>query len=183
VNVGYFTPFADPLSPDATWYGLMVRPVAKPPAEIDKAYEIALLREEVLGIAEAVGMEPVDVEETCFGGLAPAPRFGAVPRSAPGTLELRSLANPGAVAYYADGILGGALASTIAAEALIRGVDPHDAIVKAMAPIRRINDIWWFETTRMSKLVDLAVGTSRLTARLALAFPHTSSVNYWASRA
>jgi len=183
VNVGYFTPFADPLSPDATWYGLMVRPVAAPPGEIDKAREIALLREEVLGIAEAVGMEPVDVEETCFGGLAPAPPFGKVPRSAPGTLELRRLAAPGAVAYYADGILGGAISATIAAEALIRGVDPHDAIVKAMAPIRRINDIWWFETTRIPKLVDLAVGTSRLTTRLALGWPHTASVNYWASQA
>jgi hypothetical protein len=183
VNVGYFTPFADPLSPDATWYGLMVRPVPAAPAKIDKAREIALLREEVLGIAEAVGMEPVDVEETCFGGLAPAPPFGKVSRSAPGTLELRSLAAPGAVAYYADGILGGAISATIAAEALIRGIDPHDAIVAAMAPIRRINDIWWFETVHMGKLVDLAVGTSRLTARLALAWPHSASVNYWASRA
>ncbi len=49
VNVGYFTPFADPLSPDATWYGLMVRPVGAAPDKIDKAREIALLREEVLG--------------------------------------------------------------------------------------------------------------------------------------
>lgn len=183
VNVGYFTPFADPLSPDATWYGLMVRPVKGGPGQVDKAREIALLREEVLGISEAVGLEPVDVEETCFGGLAPAPPFGAVPRSAPGTLELRGLCAPGAVAYYADGILGGAIGATLAAEALIRGLDPHEAIVKAMAPIRRINDIWWFETTRIPALVNLAVGTSRLTTRIALAFPHTISVNHWASRA
>jgi len=183
VNVGYFTPFADPLSPDATWYGLMVRPVSKAPGEIDKAREIALLREEVLGISEAIGLEPVDVEETCFGGLAPAPGFGKVPRSAPGTLELRRLASPGAVAYYADGILGGAIASTVAAEALIRGIDPHEAIAKAMAPVRRSNDIWWFETVRIPKLVDLAIGTSRLTARIAMAYPHSASVNYWASRA
>ena len=183
VNVGYFTPFADPLSPDATWYGLMVRPVAKAPNEIDKAREIALLRDEVLGIAEAVGMEPVDVEETCFGGLAPAPGFGKVARSAPDTLELRRLASPGAVAYYADGILGGAISSTVAAEALIRGLDPHDAIVKAMAPIRRWNDIWWFETTKIPRLVDLAIGTSRLTTRIAMAYPHSASVNHWASRA
>jgi hypothetical protein len=183
VNVGYFTPFADPLSPDATWYGLMVRPVAKSPDKIDKAREIALLRDEVLGITEAVGMEPVDVEETCFGGLAPAPGFGKVARSAPGTLDLRRLASPGAVAYYADGILGGAISSTVAAEALIRGIDPHDAIVKAMAPVRRCNDIWWFETTRIAKLVDLAIGASRITTRLAMAYPHSASVNYWASRA
>lgn len=183
VNVGYFTPFADPLSPDATWYGLMVRPVRAAPDKIDKAREIALLREEVLGIADAVGLEPVDVEETCFGGLAPAPRFGAVSRSAPGTLELRRLASPGAVAYYADGILGGAMSSVVAAEALIRGVDPHDAIVKAMAPVRRFNDIWWFETARIPKVVDLAIGTSRLTTRIAMSYPHSYSLNYWASRA
>jgi hypothetical protein len=183
VNVGYFTPFADPLSPDATWYGLMVRPVGQAPNRIDKGREVALLREEVLGIAEAVGLEPVDVEETCFGGLAPAPGFGKVPRSAPGTLELRRLASPGAVAYYADGILGGAVSATVAAEALIRGIDPHDAIVKAMAPVRRYNDIWWFETTRIPRLVDLAIGTSRLTTRIAMGYPHSASVNYWASRA
>ncbi len=183
VNVGYFTPFADPLSPDATWYGLMVRPVRAAPDKIDKAREVALLREEVLGISEAVGLEPVDVEQTCFGGLAPAPGFGAVPRSAPGTLELRRLASPGAVAYYADGILGGAVSSVVAAEALLRGIDPHEAIVKAMAPIRRFNDIWWFETACIPKVVDLAIGTSRLTTRLAMGFPHSSSVNYWASRA
>jgi hypothetical protein len=183
VNVGYFTPFADPLSPDATWYGLMVRPVRAAPDKVDKAREIALLREEVLGISAAVGLEPVDIEQTCFGGLAPAPPFGAVPRSTPGTLELRGLCAPGAVAYYADGILGGAIGATLAAEALIRGLDPHEAIVKAMAPIRRWNDIWWFETTRIPALVNLAVGTSRLTTRIALAYPHTYSTNDWASRA
>lgn len=183
VNVGYFTPFADPLSPAATWYGLMVRPVRASPDKIDKAREVALLREEVLGISEAVGLEPVDVEETCFGGLAPAPPFGSVPRSAPGTLELRSLCAPGAVAYYADGILGGAIGATVAAEALIRGLDPHQAIAKAMAPVRRYNDIWWFETTRIPKLVNLAIGTSRLTTRVAMFYPHSYSLSHWASRA
>ncbi|GAA0637418.1 hypothetical protein GCM10009547_47300 [Sporichthya brevicatena] len=183
VNVGYFTPFADPLSPDATWYGLMVRPVRSGPEKIDKAREVAALREEVLGIAEAVGLEPVDLEETCFGGLAPAPAFGAPKRSAPGTLELRRLATPGAIAYYADGILGGAIGGVVAAEALIRGHDPHDAVVKALKPIRWFNDLWWFETARIPKLVDLAIGTSRLTTRIAMAYPHSYSLNHWASRA
>ncbi|MEW6472129.1 MAG: hypothetical protein AB1679_07655 [Actinomycetota bacterium] len=180
IDVGYFTPFADPLSPDASWYGLMVAP-RRSLDGLDKAREVEILADEVRAVADAVGLEPVDRDVTLFGGMIPAPPLGQWQRSAPGTLEMRSLCTPGGVAYYADGILGGAIGAVIAAEALLRGADPEEAVHRALRRYVWWNDLWWFETTRLAGVVNALVSRPPL-SRLALAYPHSWSVNHWASR-
>jgi hypothetical protein len=180
IDVGYFTPFADPLSPDASWYGLMVAP-RRSLDGLDKAGEVEILADEVRAVADAVGLEPVDPDVTLFDGMIPAPPLGGWRRSRAGTLEMRSLCTPGGVAYYADGILGGAIGAVIAAEALLRGADPEGAVHRAMRRYVRWNDLWWFETTRIAGVVNAMVSRPPL-SRLALAYPHSWSVNHWASR-
>lgn len=182
IDVGYFTPFADPLSPDATWYGIMVRPL-RADAVGDKAAGIDILADEVAGIGEALGLEPVDREVTQYGGMIPAPPFGRRPRSAPGTLELRRHCTPGAVAYYADGMIGGAVGGVMAAEAILRGADPDDAVTKALRRYVWWNDIWWFETTKIPGVVDRMLSLGPLGLKAGMAYPHSWAVNYWASRA
>jgi hypothetical protein len=181
IDVGYFTPFADPLSPDASWYGLMVAP-RRSLDGLDKAREVQILADEVQAVADAVGLEPVDPEATLFDGMIPAPPLRQWQRSAPGTLEMRGLCTPGGVAYYADGILGGAIGSVVAAEALLRGADPEEAVHRALRRYVRWNDLWWLETTRIAGVVAATVSRPPLLSRLALAYPHSWSVNHWASR-
>ena len=159
----------------------MVRP-QRADAGFDKAREIETLADEVLGVADALGLEPVDRDVTQFAGLIPAPPLGRRPRSAPGTLELRRLCVPGAVAYYADGMIGGAVGAVMAAEALLRGADPDDAVARALRRYVRWNDLWWFETTRIPDAVNALISATPLGVRVAMAYPHTWSVNYWASR-
>ena len=95
---------------------------------------------------------------------------------------MRRLCTPGGVAYYADGILGGAIGAVVAAEALIRGADPDEAVTRALRRFVWWNDLWWFETARIAGVVDAMVSTPGL-SRLALAYPHSWSVKHWASRA
>ena len=180
IDVGYFTPFADPLSPDASWYGLMVAP-RRSLDGLDKANEVQVLADEVRAVADAVGLEPVDPEATLFDGMIPAPPLHQWQRSAPGTLEMRALCTPGGVAYYADGILGGAIGSVIAAEALLRGANPEEAVHRALRRYVRWNDLWWYETTRIPGVVDAFMRRPPL-SRVALAYPHSWSVGHWASR-
>jgi hypothetical protein len=131
--------------------------------------------------ADAVGLAPVDPDETLFDGMIPAPPLGQRQRSAAGTLEMRPLCTPGGVAYYADGILGGAIGAVIAAEALLLGADPESAVQRAMRRYVWWNDLWWFETTHIAGVVDALVSRPPL-ARVALAYPHSWSVKHWASR-
>ena len=154
IDVGYFTPFSDPLSPEATWYGNISRPVDvdKP---IDKEREFEVLREELGGCAEMMGLLPVDPEETTGRAFVPAPRLFPIKASLPGTLELRRAITPWIAAYYADGMTGGTVGSLIAAEAILRGVDPYPAVAKALRRYRVWNWAWYAETVKIPGIADL----------------------------
>ena len=77
-------------------------------------------------------------------------------------------------AYYADGILCGAMGGLAAAEAIIRGADPAATAANAIRPIRRWNYIWWVETTKLAAVADRLM---RISVPMAMVYPHSSSVN------
>lgn len=175
VDVGYYTPFADPLSPSATYYGIMARIIpAKRP--FDKEKEIAILTEELLAVGDKCGLEPVDPAETLGTAAIPSGLYRSPAPSKAGTLELKQLYCAGPPAYYADGILSCAIGGLTAAEAILAGKDPRQAVRKAIKPYRWYNKLWWLETTQLPWLVDALM---HISVKGAMFYPHTSSVNKW----
>jgi hypothetical protein len=180
IDVGYFTPFSDPLSTAATWYGINARPVDLK-KRVDKEREFALLLEELGGCAEMMGLIPVDPEETTGKAFVPAPPVTAPKSSLPGTLELRRACTPWIAAYYADGMTGGTVGSLMAAEAVLRGADPYPAVARALRRYRVWNWAWYAETVKIPGIADFLLRT--VGAEVAMVWPHSLSLNYWFSRA
>lgn len=178
INTGYFMPFADPLSPSADRYGIVARPVRFVEEMSDKTRQLNLLQNELLGIGAAGGLEPVDLDNTIGLAWVPAPSTRAPSRSQNRVFDLRRAVTPGVGAYYADGMTGAAIAGVSAAEAILVGRDPVAVSNAALARFRRWNAVWRVETTRMATVVEKGVKHAPL---VALAWPHSSSVNDWMS--
>ena len=140
IDVGYFTPFRDPLSPRSNWYGIYVRVVDRD-APYNKEAEHRIMTEQLFGVAQAMNLIPDDpeAEETLGRALVPASPWGAVAPSAPGTLELKRHYSGGAPVVYADGMVISLVGGVVGAAAVIRGVNPDDAIRRALRPWRRHN--------------------------------------------
>ncbi len=182
IDVGYYTPFTDHLSPEASWYGIIARPVRAEEltgAAADR--QKAAVTDELLGIGDACGLTPVDPAATLAAAAVPGADWTrpAAPR-VPGTFELKQACSAGIPAYYADGILCGAMGGVAAAEAVLRGADPTASATAAIARIRFWNRLWWLETTRLAPVADRLMRTS-VTA--AMAYPHSASSRWWASAA
>src|ERR1700733_3344693 len=179
IDVGYFTPFRDPLSPRSTWYGIYVRVVDRE-APYSKEAEHRIMTEELFGVAQAMNLIPDDPEETLGRALVPASPWGAVAPSAPGTLELKRHYSGGTPVLYADGMVMSLVGGVVGAEAVIRGVNPDDAIRRALRPWRRHNMLWYLETSKTPFVSDMLLRTS---VAAAMAYPHTAGLNLWASSA
>lgn len=180
VNVGYITPFADPLSPEATWYSISVLP-EKVGKIKDKESELNIVADQAIGVGEALGLEPVDPEETLFKATAPGfPHFGKPPIDLPGTFDLKNAYNAGLPAYYADGMTTSAMGGLVAAEAILNGDDPGRAVRKSIRNIKFYNLIWWLETKRIPIVVDYLM---RIHVKTAMSWPHTASTRVWTSHA
>jgi hypothetical protein len=182
IDVGYYTPFHDAETPEAAWYGIIARPVRAADLSGDVAdRNKQVVTDELLGIGTAAGLRPVDQDDTLAVAAVPGSgwRAPAAPRQ-PDTLELRQSCSAGVPAYYADGILCAAMGGLAAAEAIIRGADPARSAAKALRRIRRWNYIWWVETTKLAAVAD---GLMRVSVPMAMAYPHSASVNAWASTA
>jgi hypothetical protein len=169
VDVGLFNPYGDPLSPRSTFYGIMVGEVSQR-AGYDKQYEIDILTDELHGIADALGMDVDDPDETLFAGLIPGSPWKA-PQSAPGTLELQLISHQGVSATFSDGMTSGASAAVVAAEAVIRGVDPDRATRRAVREITRDRRIWNFQRNKLTGPFDFLM---RNFPRGIAAYPYTS---------
>ncbi len=180
IDVGYYTPFADALSPEASWYGIMARPIDLRTEGDRKDAELDVLTDELLAIGAASGLEPVDVDETIGRAWVPAPPWTAPESKSGGVFDLRRAVTPGIAAYYADGMTGSAVAGTAAAEAILRGGDPAAAAASALRPIRRWNWVWWFETVKVPWVADRL---TRLSPPVALAWPHSTAIKRWSSAA
>jgi hypothetical protein len=177
IDVGYFTPFRDPLSPRSTWYGIYARVVDRN-ATFNKDAEQRIMTEQLFGVADAMGLAPDDPQETLGRALVPASSWGAVAPSAPGTLELKRHYSGGAPVFYADGMVMSLVGGVAGAEAVIRGVNPDDAIRKAVRPWRLHNLLWFLETNKIPFLSEMLLRTSPAAA---MAYPHTAGLNLWAS--
>jgi hypothetical protein len=179
IDVGYFTPFRDPLSPRSTWYGIYARVVDRN-ATFNKDAEHRIMTEQLFGVAAAMNLVPDDPEETLGRALVPASPWGAVAPSAPGTLELKRHYSSGAPVFYADGMVISLAGGVVGAEAVIRGVNPDDAIRRAVRPWRRHNLLWFLETNKIPLLSEMLM---RANPAAAMAYPHTAGMNLWASAA
>ena len=179
IDVGYFTPFADPLSPRSTWYGIFAR-VVDADSGFDKDAELATMTGELHGVANALGLMVDDAAETLAGALVPASSWGKVAPSKPGTLELKRMYSGGAPCYYADGMISAAIGGVIGAEAVVHGQDPDPAIRRALRPWRRHNFLWWLETNKISALTDRLL---RLNVQASMAYPHSAGLRMWKSAA
>lgn len=177
IDVGYFTPFADPLSPRSSWYGIFAR-VVNADAGVDKDAEIKIMTSELLGVARSLGLEPDDLEQTLAGAMVPAGGFWGAPDSAPGTLELKRAYSGGNPCYYADGMLSSAIGGLLAAEAVIAGADADAVVRKALKAMRWHNFLWWVETTKIAGLADALM---RVNVNLAMAYPHSAGLRHWAA--
>jgi hypothetical protein len=179
IDVGYFTPFRDPLSPRSTWYGIYARVVDRN-AAFNKDAELRIMTEQLFGVGEAMGLTPDDPEETLGRAFVPASPWGTVAPSAPGTLELKRHYSGGAPVFYADGMIMSMVGGVVGAEAVIHGVNPDDAIRRALRPWRRHNGLWYIETNKMPFLSDMLM---RANPAAAMAYPHTVGLDLWASAA
>jgi hypothetical protein len=179
IDVGYFTPFRDPLSPRSTWYGIYARVVDRN-ATFNKDAEHRIMTEQLFGVAAAMNLVPDDPEETLGRALVPASPWGALAPSAPGTLELKRQYSSGAPVFYADGMVISLTGGVVGAEAVIRGVNPDDAIRRAVRPWRRHNLLWFLETNKIPLLSEMLM---RANPAAAMAYPHTAGMNLWASAA
>jgi hypothetical protein len=177
IDVGYFTPFSDPLSPRSTWYGIYARVVDRDSA-FNKDAEQRIMTEQLFGVGEAMGLTPDDPEETLGKALVPASPWRTVPPSAPGTLDLKRHYSGGAPVFYADGMIMSLVGGVVGAEAVIRGVNPDDAIRAAVRPWRRDNLLWYLQTNKIPVLSDALM---RFHPSVAMAYPHTASLDLWAS--
>ncbi len=158
IVVGLFNPYGDPLSPRSTFYGIMVGEVSHR-AGFDKQREIDTMTEELYGIADALGMDVDDPDETLYTGLIPGSPWKA-PQSAPGTLELQLIAHQGVSATFSDGMTSGASAAVAAAEAVIRGADPDRAARRAVREITRDRRIWNIQRNKLALPFDLLLRTA-----------------------
>jgi hypothetical protein len=167
IEVGLFNPFGDPLSPRSTFYGIIVVEVY--PGD-DKQREIAILTDELVEIADALGMDVDDPDETLYSGYIPGSPWKA-PQSRPGTLELQMISHQGVSATYSDGMSSGAAAAVAAAEAVIRGTDPDRAARRAVRKITRERRVWNIQRTKLAAPVDFLL---RRAAEPAAFYPHTT---------
>ena len=179
IVVGLFNPFGDPLSPRSTFYGIMVGEVSHR-AGFDKQREIDTMTGELHGIADSLGMDVDDPDETFYAGLIPGSPWKA-PQSAPGTLELQLIAHQGVSATFSDGMTSGASAAVAAAEAVIRGADPDRAARRAVREVTRDRRIWNIQRNKLALPFDLLLRTA---TEVGAWYPYSSHVGTtWSSAA
>lgn len=177
IDVGFFTPFRDPLSPRSSWYGIYARVVDRR-APFNRDAEWRVMTDQLFGVGEALNLVPDDPDETLGRALVPASPWGSVPASAPGTLELKRQYSSGAPVFYGDGMVTSLVGGVVAAEAVIHGVDPDQAIRRALRRWRRDNFLWYLECNKVPLLSEMLV---RANASVAMSYPHSAGVGLWAS--
>ncbi|WP_156966339.1 hypothetical protein [Algiphilus aromaticivorans] len=124
LDASVWYPLLDPLSPSARMYAVFYRIVRNTP-KLHKAAETEVLKDHLVGVGHALGLEPVDPEETMGTAVVPCSDWEANREHTPGYIDLGRLANLGTPIIAGDGMPRAALAAYVTAEALIAGVEPQ----------------------------------------------------------
>lgn len=150
LSVGVYYPLVDPLSPSAEFYGIFYRIV---PPGFDRDRELAHVRETVVGVGAAFGLEPVDADETRGEAVVPCAPWRNPPPAPEGLLDLHALYEAGAPIITGDGMVRAGLTGLVAAESVIAGQDPGPHVNRALRTWRMTNRGFAWGMTRLSRLV------------------------------
>ena len=175
-DMGVFNPIIDPLSPTAEYYGIVFRLLATLPGP-DKGKEQTLVRDQLLRVADAVGLDPVDATETEGRALIPCLGWKDL-RSLDGrVLELHRLHQAGYPVITGDGMTKAGLTGLVCAEAILSGNDPVRTANKALRRWRIANYLLSVGLTSMARMASAAI---RRSPRLALG-RGANLPDFWAS--
>jgi hypothetical protein len=152
LDMGVFNPFRDDLSPEATFYGILYR-VIPGPKGVDKDSEQAILNDSLIGIADALGLEPVDPDETRGVACVPASPWKGTLNLHDGIFDVSRLSGAGAPIITGDGMTRAAVAGYVGAEAILAG---RDAVEEVNTALRRYRQINWELCMLMTRIPGLA---------------------------
>ncbi len=138
LDASVWYPLRDPLSPSARFYGIFYRTVRAGPG-LHKNTEIEIMKDNLFGVANALGFEAVDPDETLGSAMMPCSSWGPINEHTPGYLHLSRMANDGTPIIAGDGMPRAALASYVTAEALIAGGEPQAYLNQAMSGWKQRN--------------------------------------------
>lgn len=135
-HLSFFTPFADPLSPEATWYGINTKIVE---GEFSRETELALVREHLETLCAALGLEPIDADETLGVAAAPIHEEADSHLHSPEVYNAYAGFESGAPAIAADGMWAMAKGARAFTESFAQGRDEARAVRGALRSIRLRN--------------------------------------------
>jgi len=157
LDVGVFYPFADPLTPAANHYGIFYR-IVRPGPDFRKGDEMAAMRRTVEGVADAMGFDPVDAEDTRGEALVPCLPWNDVETLRPDWLDLHRIYSACTPIVTGDGMARAGLAGWAAAELILAGDDPGPATNASLHVWRRTNRGFALAMTRLARLTAALVG-------------------------
>jgi hypothetical protein len=164
LDAGVYNPVVDPLTPKAAWYGIVYRIVrtAEPlPIEergmraLVQRYEAQLseLLDEVVGVGEALGLEPLDEAQTLGQAVVSCQPWRDVRTRRDDVVELSRIYDACAPIITGDGMARSGLAALVVAECLLAGVDPALHANRALRLWRRTNRAFALGMTSLAPLV------------------------------
>ncbi len=138
LDTGVYYPFVDPLSPLAEYYGIFYRIVTPGPG-FDKAAELARLRDTVVGVGRAFGLEPHDEHETGATAMVPCSPWHDDVNRHRGYVDFEAIYGAGTPIITGCGMSRAGVAGYVAAEAILHGADPVALTNAALIRWRRLN--------------------------------------------
>jgi hypothetical protein len=148
-DAGVFFPFVDPLTEGADYYGIFYR-IERPGTGFSKPEALAAMRSTVEGVAEALGLDPVDVDETRGEAMVPCLPWRDVPTPRSDWFDLHRTYSACAPIITGDGMARAGLAGWVAAEAVLAGHDPVSVTNRSLLVWRRTNRGFAWLMTRLT---------------------------------
>jgi hypothetical protein len=155
-DIGIFNPIVDPLSPAAEYYGIVYR-VERAREDFDRERALGVLRDELHGMSDALGFEPVDADVTEGAAALPCSPWNHSGALSDGLLELAQVYDAGAPIITGDGMTRAGLAGLVAAEAVLAGEDPVAHANRALALWRRGNRVLFGGMTWAARIAALSI--------------------------
>jgi hypothetical protein len=138
-HLAFFTPFADPDSPQADWYVINTTVVkAKELAEVGREQLVAATRDRMRELEAVYGFDEVDPGETLGEAIVPVEAEGGAALQArlddgSPVVDVHRAFTSGAPAINVDGMLAAAVGADVFADALLlSGAPPADAARSAL---------------------------------------------------